>query len=93
MGGARQILSSRTKPHTFGSRFFPQQSGLLWRHPKVWVSVSSGWSGSPKAEGLFIQLFLFDLSVGKNQRQFLNGRGLGLLGGFLQATVAGLFDG
>jgi hypothetical protein len=41
-GGEKHSLSLRTNAQTFGSLFFEQKSGWVWRHPTVCVSLSSG---------------------------------------------------
>ena len=46
VGGARQIPSARTKAHTVGSEFLPQQLGCDCLHPTVRSALSPAWSGA-----------------------------------------------
>lgn len=60
-GGDKHILSSLTKAHVPGIRFFAQMSGFVWRQPTVCFSVSPGRRGSLNALSfLIVSTFCFD---------------------------------
>ena len=47
-GGFKHSLSLRTNAQTFGNEWLAQISGLVWRHPSVWIAESWGFKGAWK---------------------------------------------